>query len=142
MSPTKPMSTSASPTPPVVTQDDGLGGQEELDMAMLKHWGRVLATWDVFVRKNRRRLHEMLEAGIPDPIRGMVWQRLAEMAVPDQVRLAACGVWLRWGWCAARPCVTAAQGRKPVTLPHSSPRPSPTHTHRERERERERERRG
>eukprot|EP00039_Didymoeca_costata_P014402 m.232020 g.232020 ORF g.232020 m.232020 type:complete len:436 (+) comp16015_c0_seq3:390-1697(+) len=51
---------------------------------ILKEWGRALSTWDTFSKRNRKRLQELATLGIPSPIRGMVWQKLAEQAKSDR----------------------------------------------------------
>ena len=43
---------------------------------LYNQWGRVIANWDEVFRKRTKEVREMVRQGIPNALRGMVWQLL------------------------------------------------------------------
>lgn len=46
-------------------------------------WGEVVANWDLYYKKKPRRLAELVQLGVPPPVRTMVWPLLARSRPPD-----------------------------------------------------------
>ena len=43
---------------------------------LYNQWGKVIADWDDMFRKRSKNVREMVRKGIPNALRGMVWQLL------------------------------------------------------------------
>eukprot|EP00729_Bicosta_minor_P007321 gene7321-11690_t len=52
----------------------------------LRAWGPILPNIPEYSRKNKKRLAELVRLGVPGPVRGIVWQRLAEMCRKERRR--------------------------------------------------------
>ena len=82
----------ASPGPPHVgwidsetqseTTEPSLDPDEELLYTGIVEWADTISHWDMYVKRPKQ-LAAVVYRGIPDPLRGMVWQRLSRFVCPD-----------------------------------------------------------
>ena len=41
-------------------------------------WGEIIASWEDIMRRKQKKIKDLVRKGVPNPLRGMVWQRLCQ----------------------------------------------------------------